>query len=295
MIPHHFPSSTRRSPDALHTTGSDRSGRVGREPGLHELRRAGARHPPVDAGRGREPRAHPAGARRRDQLLRHRQRLLRRHAARRSSAGRCATSPTATRSSSPPRCTARCGRGPNGGGLSRKAILSEIDHSLRRLGTDYVDLYQIHRWDHADADRGDPRGAARRGQGRQGPLHRRVLDVRLAVREGAVHRRPARLDPLRLDAEPLQPALPRGGARDAAALRRPGHRRHPVEPAGPRPAHPALGRRPPPAPRPTSSAARCTATTTSDHRRAGRRRGGRARGVARRPRSRWPGCSATRR
>ncbi|MBY8887454.1 aldo/keto reductase [Streptomyces sp. PTM05] len=37
--------------------------------------------------------------------------------------------------------------GPNGGGLSRKVILSEIDHSLRRLGTDYVDLYQIHRWD----------------------------------------------------------------------------------------------------------------------------------------------------
>jgi aryl-alcohol dehydrogenase-like predicted oxidoreductase len=38
--------------------------------------------------------------------------------------------------------------GPNGAGLSRKAILSEIDHSLRRLGTDYVDLYQIHRWDY---------------------------------------------------------------------------------------------------------------------------------------------------
>jgi len=37
--------------------------------------------------------------------------------------------------------------GPNGGGLSRKAIMSELDHSLRRLGTDYVDLYQIHRWD----------------------------------------------------------------------------------------------------------------------------------------------------
>jgi aryl-alcohol dehydrogenase-like predicted oxidoreductase len=37
--------------------------------------------------------------------------------------------------------------GPNGRGLSRKAILSEIDASLRRLGTDYVDLYQIHRWD----------------------------------------------------------------------------------------------------------------------------------------------------
>jgi aryl-alcohol dehydrogenase (NADP+) len=40
-------------------------------------------------------------------------------------------------------------KGPNGAGLSRKAIMAEIDHSLRRLGVDYVDLYQIHRWDHA--------------------------------------------------------------------------------------------------------------------------------------------------
>src|SRR5881392_748967 len=38
--------------------------------------------------------------------------------------------------------------GPNGAGLSRKAILSEIDKSLQRLGTDYVDLYIIHRWDY---------------------------------------------------------------------------------------------------------------------------------------------------
>ncbi|HEY1609060.1 MAG TPA: aldo/keto reductase, partial [Paraburkholderia sp.] len=38
--------------------------------------------------------------------------------------------------------------GPNGAGLSRKAIFTEIDHSLKRLGTDYVDLYQIHRWDY---------------------------------------------------------------------------------------------------------------------------------------------------
>jgi aryl-alcohol dehydrogenase-like predicted oxidoreductase len=38
--------------------------------------------------------------------------------------------------------------GPNGAGLSRKAIMSELDASLRRLGTDYVDLYQIHRWDY---------------------------------------------------------------------------------------------------------------------------------------------------
>lgn len=38
--------------------------------------------------------------------------------------------------------------GPNGAGLSRKAIMAEIDGSLRRLGTDYVDVYMIHRWDY---------------------------------------------------------------------------------------------------------------------------------------------------
>ncbi len=37
---------------------------------------------------------------------------------------------------------------PNGRGLSRKSIFYELDQSLRRLGTDYVDLYQIHRWDY---------------------------------------------------------------------------------------------------------------------------------------------------
>jgi len=40
-------------------------------------------------------------------------------------------------------------KGPNGRGQSRKAILNEVDASLRRLGTDYIDLYQIHRYDAA--------------------------------------------------------------------------------------------------------------------------------------------------
>jgi aryl-alcohol dehydrogenase-like predicted oxidoreductase len=41
----------------------------------------------------------------------------------------------------------RWGKGPNQSGLSRKALFQAVDDSLRRLGTDYIDLYQIHRWD----------------------------------------------------------------------------------------------------------------------------------------------------
>jgi aryl-alcohol dehydrogenase-like predicted oxidoreductase len=41
------------------------------------------------------------------------------------------------------------GKGPNSGGLSRKHIMSQIEASLNRLGTDYVDLYIIHRWDYS--------------------------------------------------------------------------------------------------------------------------------------------------
>jgi 1-deoxyxylulose-5-phosphate synthase len=40
------------------------------------------------------------------------------------------------------------GPGPNDRGLSRKHIMDAVDASLRRLGTDHIDLYQIHRWDH---------------------------------------------------------------------------------------------------------------------------------------------------
>ncbi len=81
--------------------------------------------------------------------------------------------------------------GPNGKGLSRKAIMTEIDHSLRRLGTDYIDLYQ----------------------------YRCLVDVRLGVQQGVAPADAAWLDPVRRHAGSLQPARPRGGTRDAAALR----------------------------------------------------------------------------
>ena len=55
-------------------------------------------------------------------------------------------------------------------------------------------------------------------QGRQGALHRRVVDVGLAVRQGAARGRTQWLDAVRVHAEPLQPAVPRGRARDAAAV-----------------------------------------------------------------------------
>ncbi len=44
---------------------------------------------------------------------------------------------------------------PNQRGLRRKHIIEACDNSLRRLGMDYIDLYQIHRWDEEHADRRD--------------------------------------------------------------------------------------------------------------------------------------------
>ncbi len=89
--------------------------------------------------------------------------------------------------------------GPNDQGLSRKHILEAIDGSLTRLGTDHVDLYQAHRYDHETPARGDDGGVRRRRPRRQGALHRRFRvagrgDPR-RTRPGARAARPAGVQP----------------------------------------------------------------------------------------------------
>ena len=111
----------------------------------------------------------------------------------------------------------------NGAGLSRKAIMTEIDHSLRRLGMDYVDLYQIHRWDYTvpiEETLEALHDVVKAGKVR---YIKRRQHACVAILPGALPGRPARLDAVCLDAESLQPDLPRRRARDDEALFRPGH------------------------------------------------------------------------
>ena len=79
------------------------------------------------------------------------------------------------------------GPGPNDRGLSRKHILESIDGSLRRLGTDYVDLYQAHRYDHETPLEETMQAFADLVRAGQGALHRRLgvdgrADLRAATR-----------------------------------------------------------------------------------------------------------------
>ena len=118
----------------------------------------------------------------------------------------------------------------------------EIDASLKRLGTDYVDLYQIHRWDYAtpiEETLEALHDVVKAGKARYiGASSMYAWQFAKALHLAERHGWTRFVD----DAEPRQPALPRGGARDAAAVPRRGHRRDPVEPARPRPADARLGR-----------------------------------------------------
>ena len=122
------------------------------------------------------------------------------------------------------------GKGPNDRGLSRHYIVAECERSLKRLKTDWIDLYQVHQWDGMTPleetmealDRLDPAG--------QGPLHRLLQLLRLAHHEGARRRSEGRPPAVRQPADPLHAAGARGGIRAGADLARPGTRHPGVEP-----------------------------------------------------------------
>ena len=121
---------------------------------------------------------------------------------------------------------------PNDRGLSRKHIMASIDASLKRLGVDYVDLYQIHRFDKNTPIEETCEALERRGEGRQGAVPGRVQHVCVAVSEDAELPGGERAGAVCDDAEPLQPGVSRGRARDDSAVPRSEDWVHSVEPAG---------------------------------------------------------------
>ena len=131
----------------------------------------------------------------------------------------------------------RMGPGPNDAGLSRKHILSAIDASLKRLGTDYVDLYQIHRWDYEtpiEETLEALNDVVRMGKARYiGASSMYAWQFAKALSPG----RPPWLGPLRVHAAALQPGLSRGRTRDAPALPGSEDRGDPLVAAGARTAH----------------------------------------------------------
>src|SRR3954454_18828077 len=126
------------------------------------------------------------------------------------------------------------GDGPNdaGLGLSRHHIMRAVYASLRRLGTDYIDLYQVHEVGRPAPFARDPASPRRPGPAGQGPLRRRLELRRLAPHEGAVDRRPARPDAVRQHAGPLLLADPRHRERDRSRHGGPRDRHPRVEPDG---------------------------------------------------------------
>ena len=189
---------------------------------------------PTTAGRGRSTRTMPsrscARGRGRDHVLRHRRCLQRRRKRgdHRAGAARAVRDARGVRGRDQ-------GPRPDDAGRERPRPVAQAHHGLdrrlpKRLELDYVDLYQIHRW--------DPRT----------PIAETMDALHDVVKAGkaryigassmyAWQFAKARVDrghAVRLDAEPLQPHLPRGGAGDDPPVPGPGCRRDPVEPARPR-------------------------------------------------------------
>ena len=139
----------------------------------------------------------------------------------------------ARRSSWPPSAAGATGRGPNDRGLSRKHILDAVEASLRRLRTDYIDLYQAHR---PDPTRRSTRRCARfddlvrAGKVRYvGCSNYPAWQTRAGARPQRAASASARFDSR---AAALQPALPRDRGASCCRCARRGARRHRLQPAG---------------------------------------------------------------
>ena len=131
--------------------------------------------------------------------------------------------------------------GPDGAGLSRAAIHEQCDASLRRLGTDWIDVYFIHRFD--DTVPVEETMEALHDLVVAGKVRHLGASSMWAWQFAKMQTAAAgqRLDAVRRDAGPVQPPQARGGARDAADVRRHGSRRRPVLASGQGAAHPAVG------------------------------------------------------
>ena len=101
------------------------------------------------------------------------------------------------------------GDGPNDAGLSRQHLIAACEASLRRLGTDHIDLYQVHEWDGQTPLDETLEALDDAPARRQGPLRRRLELRRPAADEGARRGRPARLPALRHAADLLLAPVPR--------------------------------------------------------------------------------------
>ena len=130
--------------------------------------------------------------------------------------------------------------GPGGSGLSRKAVMEQIDASLTRLGTDYVDLYQIHRFDPEtpveetmEALHDVVKAGKARYLGASAMWAWQFAKMQHAADLGGWTRFVAMQDQYNL--------MQREEERRCSACRRPGRGQHPVQPAGQGPTGPILG------------------------------------------------------
>ena len=242
-----------------------------------------------------EPAVLQAGARSRDQFLRHRQRLFRGrergdHRTRAEGISR-----GATRSWSPPRCTGRCATTPTARGFRARPSSPRSTTACSRLGMDYVDLYQIHRFDPEtpieetlEALNDVVKAGKARYIGASSMWAWQFMQA-LALQKANGWARFVSMQ------NHHEPDLSRGRARNAAAVPRPGRRRHPLVAAGARAADARRRRQKPRAAKATASAAISTrrariptAPSSSASAKSRRRAACRAR------KWRWRGCCKSR-